>query len=275
MKCEICLKSDLLEHYPKLELAYCAYCHSFYSELNHSNEQAIMSILAAEATGNFKGYNDNEFHNTGLETLLAAVKLNLASNNNLLDIGCFDGRFIHFANKMGFRGYGLERQNEMVAFCQSNNLRVFQGVFPVEVPPQLTDLKFKIISSLESIYYWRDLNRCIKKIAGLLDENGYFLIKLNQGTSLYYRNHTFAERVHDFNVMLNVKALKILLRRHNFKCIACKPYSVFWDDRIYHEKNKLRLGYFRLRRKIFTEFLLKLKLVKYWDKVILLYQKID
>lgn len=273
--CEVCLSGSLAEHPKNPGYMYCSRCHSFYAPDKGVDTEKLVSISAKNLINNFQGYDDSRIgSNRWLSYFIGVIKSDTSSDNrNCLDIGCFNGALVHFMDNAGLDAYGLEMQNEMVEFCQHNGLRVYRGVMPFEIPKEIADKKFKLITAMETIYYWEELDRCVETIYDLLDENGYFLINLNQGTSHFYGNHPINERTRDFTIMLNVGALDILMKRHNFRKINHKVIAYIFDCRLFKKKDGLRFKYYRLRAKMLSGLLYGFNMVEKWDKIAILYQK--
>jgi SAM-dependent methyltransferase len=275
MKCEICLQSkfsDLKTAYSTPKFLICNNCKAIYFKNRQFKGIKHQSIPAHIIINNFRGY-DNRY----LDSLIHGfICENIGIRSKLLDIGCYDGRLIHFTNQLDFDSYGVELQPEMVEFCRKNNLKVYHGIFPHAMPKELIEQKYDVITSFESIYYWDSFDKCVGMIYELLNNKGYFLVKLNQGTSiLYNRKHPINERTGDFSVMLNKRALEILFGRHGFKLVSYKAFAYCWDGQRYIDYSKVR------KLIVNTWFKIKSILTKYfcapeeWDKILLLFQKKD
>jgi len=270
--CEICLKYQIVidQYNPGYRL--CKNCWSYYSPENDTVNGA-QSRPAKDVIKQFKGYNDLNFiNNKFLFHLLEKVKTEKFNTINSLDIGCFDGGFVNFMGNIGFKSYGIDIKVEMVKFCQNNSLNVFYSDFPLDVPKEIKNKKYRLITSLESIYYWNKFDKCIELINDLLISGGYFLIKLNQSTSNYYKSHSIQERTGDFTTMLNIKGLNILMKRHGFFLKNAGTMEYVFDRRLFKSKG-FELIKLKVRRKILSKILLYSNKKHRWDKIILMFQK--
>lgn len=105
------------------------------------------------------------------------LKSRIVKKGKALDIGTFAGEFCEILNAVGFDSYGIEPYSEAVEFARNNGLRVYSGSFPDNIPDELRDVKFKLITMLESIYYFVDLKKSFKAAYDMLDSGGYIFIK--------------------------------------------------------------------------------------------------
>ena len=103
-----------------------------------------------------------------------------------LDIGSYTGRFCYVLESLGIETYGLEPQDKAVEYARSKGLKVYDGFFPEQIPSELNDAKYDLISCNESIYYFVDLKQALLKIYEMLLEKGILFIKFHQGNSYYY-----------------------------------------------------------------------------------------
>ncbi|MGK5092511.1 class I SAM-dependent methyltransferase [Deltaproteobacteria bacterium TL4] len=109
---------------------------------------------------------------------------------NALDIGTFTGSNCHFLTHLGFNTFGLEPDVNAVKFAQDNGSQVFQGTFPENMPAHLSQMKYHLICLMEVIYYFIDLQECLKKLSEMLVPGGFLLIKAHQGKSRYYEKNS-------------------------------------------------------------------------------------
>ncbi|MCA9256086.1 MAG: methyltransferase domain-containing protein, partial [Phycisphaerales bacterium] len=129
----------------------------------------VVSVPADAAIREFSAYNLGVYQNGSCDRILRA---HVPSRGRALDIGCFDGAFVAFLASRGFHASGLEMQEDMVAFCRRQGLTVSAGMFPHALPEELLKERFDLITSLESAYYWDDLERCAESLNALLNPDG-------------------------------------------------------------------------------------------------------
>lgn len=145
-----------------------------------------------------------------------------SKTGNALDIGTFDGLFCHVLAGIGYDAFGMEPQENAVAFARSKGAKVHAGSFPDMIPPELFAKRYSLISILETIYYFHDLKKCLNVVNELLDDDGLLLIKCHQGFSRYYddREHSFFSRYGD-NVqgIPTLPSLRNILDRTGFRIV--------------------------------------------------------
>ena len=107
---------------------------------------------------------------------------------NALDVGAHIGGFCYNLRGLGFETYGLDIYNDAVKFGVKNGERIYLGDFPNDIPEELLNKKYTIISFMESFYYLVDPKRSLLKVMELLDKGGYLLIQSINGLSNYYSN---------------------------------------------------------------------------------------
>lgn len=115
-------------------------------------------------------------------------KLAGSHKGNALDIGAFTGQFCHVLNYIGFHAYGLEPSLKAVNFARSKGVDVYRGSFPDDIPQELSEVKFDVISLLEAICYVIDLKKGLGKVRDMLTDDGLLVVKCHQCKSPYYSN---------------------------------------------------------------------------------------
>jgi hypothetical protein len=155
--------------------------------------------------------------------------------NKSLDIGTFDGRLTYVFEDMGFESYGLESQKRAVEFTQSHGLKVFEGSFPNDIPEDLAQQKYSLITMSEMIYYLNDLKEALLKVCSMLESNGFFIIKAHQGNSRYYMYNSYFKRYRDHvQGIPTVESLNHCLKEAGFKPVRYHGYT---DNELYNELN--------------------------------------
>ncbi len=128
------------------------------------------------------------------------IKKYAKNEGNALDIGTFEGKFCIILEALGYNAYGLEPQETVASYARSKGIRVFKGSFPEDIPRELSEKSFSLISIMETIYYFHNLRKCLNKVFSLLEDSGLLLIKCHQGLSRYYNhpNHSYFDRYGDY-----------------------------------------------------------------------------
>lgn len=269
MKCEVCLREGLLVG-EAAAIDRCGHCLTVYNRSAGSAEANRRSRSADEALQSFGGFDGSEFRGGPLHRLLDR---HVPDRGRLLDIGCFDGRFLAFAKELGFDGFGIEMQERMADFCRAQGLAVWPGRFPDSIPGDLASERFTVVAALESAYYWEGLDACAEMIHRLLAPNGYFLLKTNQSTSAFYNgDSSYIDRLGGFTVLPNSDAYRILFERHGLRLIACEPYAYVFDRRRHHARAALGL-FFAGLGKCRALWARSFRPPARWDKIVMLFRK--
>ncbi|HPF39495.1 MAG TPA: methyltransferase domain-containing protein [Phycisphaerae bacterium] len=251
-------------------VAICADCGTVYNRASRDVSSDVVSVPAEAAIREFSAYNLGAYQNGSCDRILRA---HVPPRGRALDIGCFDGAFVAFLKSRGFDAFGLEMQEDMVAFCRRQGLAVSAGMFPHALPEEMLRGRFDLITSLESAYYWDDLESCAESLNTLLNADGHVMIKLVQGTSDYFSEvRRYDERTRDFRSLLNIRALRALLSRYGFDFVAATPHAYIHDRRRYHPNPILRCWY-RNWNRLRSLWAAKMWPPEKWDKIVVLFRK--
>jgi hypothetical protein len=124
----------------------------------------------------------------GKRTILQKLKKYLRPEGNALDIGTFTGDFCYTLKSFGFNAYGLEPQERASEFARENGLQVYTGSFPDNIPHDLLQMRYNLISAMETLYYFVDLRKGLNQVNAMLEDEKFLLIKCHQGKSIYYND---------------------------------------------------------------------------------------
>jgi len=167
--------------------------------------------------------------------LMVRIAEGIIFKNKSLDIGTFDGRLTHVFEDMGFESFGLESQKRAIEFAQSHGLKVCEGSFPEDIPEELLQQKYTLITMSEMIYYLNDLKKSLLKVCTMLESNGFFVIKAHQGNSRHYLYNSYFSRYGDHvQGIPTVESLNHCLKEAGFKIVR---YHGFTDNESYAKLN--------------------------------------
>lgn len=141
---------------------------------------------------------------------------------NALDIGALSGQFCGILQSRGFDAFGLEMYAGGAAVARNRGLKVFVGAFPVQIPKEISDNKYSLVSILETIYYFENLDIGLRKVHEILEPGGLLLIKCHQAGSSYYRNskNSLFKRFGDYVQWIpTVESLKKCLSGSGFEIV--------------------------------------------------------
>jgi 2-polyprenyl-3-methyl-5-hydroxy-6-metoxy-1,4-benzoquinol methylase len=147
-----------------------------------------------------------------------------------LDIGCARGETAYAFEKAGFVSYGIDPSEGMVEQAVQNGLNCFAGFFPDDVPEEISQRKFSIITIFETIYYLENIHELFKWAKDHLMDGGYLVIKSLNGKSPNLPKENFFKRAGDNVKCLPQKAsLAYFAKENDFRIVELKnvPDNIF------------------------------------------------
>jgi SAM-dependent methyltransferase len=115
------------------------------------------------------------------------------------DIGANNGEFCRLLNYLGISAFGIEPQGTLVNIARGRGLSVYTGTFPDQIPLNLGESSYDLVSVNEVLYYFPDLKNSLKKIHDLLSDGGILFIKSYNGENDYRRySKSFFTRPGDY-----------------------------------------------------------------------------
>lgn len=93
---------------------------------------------------------------------------------NILDVGCAAGFILKGFESFGWEGHGIEPNFTMSAYARNElNLDIYNG----SLESYETDNKYDLITLIQVIGHFYDIDKAIKNISDLLNPNGLVLIE--------------------------------------------------------------------------------------------------
>lgn len=155
------------------------------------------------------------------------VLSNIEMTGRSLDIGTWTGRDTYVCGQMGFDSYGLEPDGAAAAFARSQGLQVFTGMFPYDVPHELSSQKYSLVISNGSICYFHDLRDSLAKVRRMLSPEGVLLIQCPHGSSSYYEerfgNSFYSRYLDAVQGIPTPEAMESICRKSGFQL------DTFWN----------------------------------------------
>ena len=169
--------------------------------------------------------------------IMALIRSNMEPKGNALDIGAFTGRFVFILKFLGFNAYGLEKDKGAAMFAREKGLDVFFSSFPENISADLSQVKFSLITVMETIYYFSDLKKSLTKINEMLLPGGFILVKYHQGKSKYYKgdkNSYFKRYGDNVQGIPTLTSVKYWLQKTGFEVhyniVGTSPRSFLLDN---------------------------------------------
>lgn len=125
-----------------------------------------------------------------LWTRLIASYAARARARTCLDLGCGPGLFSLFAAELGITTIGLDPSPGMLQLCEVqkhrrrlDNVRFLRGALPLD--PALNLPRADLILCSSVLEYVADWQKCLPDVVNLLTPDGYLLVSLPNGQSVY------------------------------------------------------------------------------------------
>ncbi len=200
----------------------CRKCSALYPYPKMNKAESSDYLLNSPTNQNDYKFDDSTRAVNHRYFLVKIARKYTKCSGNALDIGTFEGRALFILGSLGFKAYGIEPQKNAVEFAKKHGLEVSLGSFPEVVPQEIFCRKYNLISALDSIYYVDDVEKTLKIIKSILNDDGLLLIKCHQGYSRYYYDdtHSYFLRYGD-NVQCipTIESLRYYLRLAGFKIV--------------------------------------------------------
>lgn len=158
----------------KLTVPYAQFIKEFYSA------GYFTGVSSAGAYSNYAA--DKPYIARTMRKFIAALKRVLPPPARLLDIGCAYGYFVELALAAGYDAYGIDPSSHAAGRAKQRfNARIQEGTIgSVEFP----DKRFDIITMLDVVEHLADPRTDLRKVAGLLADDGRILIATGDTESL-------------------------------------------------------------------------------------------
>ncbi|NKQ39754.1 MAG: class I SAM-dependent methyltransferase, partial [Methanosarcinales archaeon] len=148
----------------------------------------------------------------------------------LLDIGCATGGFLKVMASYGWKAYGVELNEEAVAFAKrEQNLNIVKGDFlEVDFPVGF----FDVITLWHVLEHLIDPSAVLKKISSLLKKNGiliYAIPNINSLEYIVFRRWWSGWDVPRHLYTFSFYSMTLLTKKSNFRIIKTKCFCGGYD----------------------------------------------
>ncbi|MDD5136437.1 MAG: class I SAM-dependent methyltransferase [Candidatus Omnitrophica bacterium] len=198
----------------------CRKCSALYPYPKFNKAESSKHLLSISTNQDGYKFDDPTRAVSHRNPLVKILRKCTKCRGTALDIGTFDGRFCFILGTVGFRAYGVEPQKNAVEFARKHGLEVFQGSFPEAVPEEVCGRKYDLISLMEILCYVDNIEKTLRMINGMLNDDGCLLIKNHQGYSRYYDSNSYFSRYGDYiQCILTIESLRYYLNLTGFKIV--------------------------------------------------------
>ncbi len=207
---------------------YCQRCDCFIKDIDH---EFISSYFQNSVYTNVNYEQVTYSRRIGFNKyILSLTQNNTPPNKQWLDFGCAYGHLIDFLKGRGFDTYGIEISDSARKFCSSKGLRIYRDFDSIP-----DDLKFSVISFIDSLYYASEPKNLIADATRFLQKDGLLVIRIVNRNWLvkfnkYFRHKQECEALIDHVMGYSKKGIGCLLQNGGFEII----------NMTFIEKGKLR-----------------------------------
>jgi SAM-dependent methyltransferase len=219
--CEICHSPVSKYHrLNNIDLFRCSNCYFIFSDRNSNVNFDYQTAFYADIAEHSKRV--HEFYAGARIELIRKYKRNIHS---LLDVGCSSGIFLNKINSQIKRIKGIELSQKAVERARGKGLNVeLKNIFD-------ENEKFDVITLIEVIEHFKDINLLIKKLYDLLNSYGMIYFQTGNSSSLEFwlkgkKWQYFDPPSHCS--YFGKKSITILLKNHNFKILYLGSDINFW-----------------------------------------------
>ncbi len=275
---ELYAKNHKLRNAGSQDIYQCKKCKSFYPQKRKSFDE-IPEYLSNQNT------NKEEFRSSDQRSevnknnyVIKVLKRVINVRGKALDVGAYTGGFVDNLKSIGFSAYGIEPQNNAVSYAQKEGLNVFSGTFPDNIPGNIPQDGYLLISFLESIYYSTNLKQTLDKASQVLSDNGYLLVQNICGSSSHFEdeNVSYFERYNDYvQVIPTYESIQYWLIHSGFEIVYVDELPIFNINKHFKYEGKY-LKFFHTYFGVFLDFFNKLLFgnIASADKLIIIAKKI-
>lgn len=269
-----CCGSDKVEYYIKdIERGYnlikCTSCEVVYADpfKEPTSEFYTNAVDAASTNRHSKIKPFPSYHPAN-----NCPQLKNGQGKTLLDIGCGNGAFISFAERNGFKCYGLDIDQNSIKAAKSRNLQ--QSVFEHGFVNNLGQLqhfpqKYDVITMFEVFEHLDNPRETIARIRSLLNDGGYFIGSLpNIERFAMWQYNMDYERPPYHMTYWTVSSWKNFIGNHNFTSVFAANnnyYGYISDVLSYRAQKGSRNGALNFISKYFfaaTKFMIETPIEK-------------
>lgn len=161
------------------------------------------------------------------ECLYRLIRSRVPAGGRALDIGTSTGQFCHVLNTLGFEAYGIDPDPNAVAIARRNGLKVYQGAFPDEVPVEVREGGYQLVTINECAGFFVDMREAFGLLHRMVAPGGHLLIKMAQATSAFYDDpgkSLFNRHGDSIQAFHTGASLRHILTRSGFEVLILRAY---------------------------------------------------
>jgi len=159
-------------------------------------------------------------------------------NDQLLDVGCGDGSFMHLAQRLGWKAEGIDTDERAIAVCLRNGLDAKVGdINTISSEPKLYD----VVTCSHVIEHIHDPSRFLNLLSSKIRPGGILWLETPNIQSLGHRrfeNYWRGLEPPRHLVLFNVDSLREMLQPHGFD-VEQMPWNFRQVHNVYRQSGLL------------------------------------
>ena len=149
----------------------------------------------------------------------AISKINLDTDDIVMDIGCNDGTLLQNYKQLPIKSIGFEPAKNMAQFSKQSGATIISDFFSAETfVNNFGDKKVKIITSIAMFYDLDNPNKFVEDIAKILHPDGIWILELSYLPSMLSQN-AFDTIVHEHLEYYHLEVIEFLFSKFKLKVI--------------------------------------------------------
>jgi SAM-dependent methyltransferase len=149
----------------------------------------------------------------------AISKIQLDSNDFVMDIGCNDGTLLQNYKKLQVRSIGFDPAKNMAQFSKESGATIITEFFSAEeFIKNFGNEKAKIITSIAMFYDLENPNKFVEDISKILHPDGIWILELSY-LPLMLSQNAFDTIVHEHLEYYDLHVIEFLLSRNKLKIV--------------------------------------------------------
>ena len=149
----------------------------------------------------------------------AISKINLNSNDLVVDIGCNDGTLLQNYKQLSVESIGFDPAKNLAEFSKTSGAKIITNFFSAdEFSKHFGVKKAKIITSIAMFYDLEDPSKFVSDISKTLDPDGIWILELSY-LPLMLSQNAFDTIVHEHLEYYDLFAIEFLFTKYGLKVI--------------------------------------------------------
>ncbi len=224
-----------------LSLVFCKKCKLLQLENSFDSNE-----MYGDNYGYMSSLNKSMFNHLKYKVKKLLRKIQLKSNDTVIDIGSNDGTFLSFFSKK-LNLIGVDPTIKKFSKFYRKDIKKYANFFAYEILKDKIKKKAKLITSIAMFYDLDDPIKFARDVNALLDNNGIWHLELSYMPSML-KNISYDTICHEHLEYYSLTSIKYILDKSNFKIIDIEfneinggsfALTVAKKNSFYKEENKM------------------------------------